>query len=56
MDYHYMDASGQPCICVNPGFTYVLMKVPSGDNLYIGEDLAQNTLKQAGIEGGENLS
>jgi isoleucyl-tRNA synthetase len=47
---------GNLAICVNPNFTYVLMKVPNGETYILAEDLAQNTLKQAGIEGGEVLA
>jgi isoleucyl-tRNA synthetase len=47
---------GNLAICVNPEFTYVLMKTDGGETYILAEELAQNVLKQAKIEGAEVLA
>jgi Isoleucyl-tRNA synthetase len=47
---------GNLAICVNPDFTYALIKAPNGETYILAEELAQKVLKQAKIEGGQVLA
>ncbi len=41
---------GNMAICVNAGFDYVLLEVPSGEVYILAKELAQGVCKQAGID------
>ena len=41
---------GNMAICVNAGFDYVLLEVPSGEVYILAKDLAEGVCKQAGID------
>ncbi len=41
---------GNMAICVNAGFDYVLLEIPSGDILILAKDLAEGVCRAAGVD------